>query len=133
MISETIEDLVTLADGLEAHFNKYPGAFSEFGSLKDNWFIYINPHTKDQVIVHIDEKRYIYVSVNSRSVMFSEYRLSGWHPWHSNTKKYNNSWNKIRKISDAVSGDGEPSKLERMFPELAQDKLEEAVWGKKDE
>ena len=132
MIREnSIDDLVTLADGLESHFIKYRSNFSQFGR-DAGWFMYNNPHTKDSITIHIEDKKYIYVSINSRSVMFSEFRLTGWHPWHKNTKNYYNSWEKIYKIATAINSSS-PTGLNGLFPELAQDKLEEAIWGKKDE
>jgi hypothetical protein len=131
VISESLDDLVILADGLENHFTKYPNAFSPFGR-KASWFIYNNPHVKTKIIVSIEDKKYIYVSVNSSSVMFSEHSLTGWHPWHRNTKRYYAAWNKIHKIACTVNANS-PTSLSGLFPELAQDKLEEAVWGKKNE
>jgi len=129
MIREKLEDLVHLADGLESHFNNYPGAFSKF-SESGQWFTYINPHNQTVITVHVEEDRYVYVSVNGVSAMFHEFHHAGWFPWSKKTKLFRRARAKLYKICIAINGKTSMN-LNTLFPELVQEKLEEAIWGKK--
>lgn len=131
MIREKLEDLVQLADGLESHFNKYPNAFRKFGET-GGWFTYINPHRQTEIDVNVEENGYVYISLNGHSMMFSDFEHSGWFPWSKRTRQLRESRAKLYKICMAVNNKS-ATNLHDLFPELAQEKLEEAIWGKKDE
>lgn len=130
MIEEKLEDLIYLADGLENHFNNYPNAFQKFSS-DYRWFIYTNPHKKTSITVHV-HKDFVYVSAESKHMMFSSIKHTSWWPWSKKTKQLHESRAKLLKICLALNSESNTN-IYDLFPELAQEKLEEAIWGKKDE
>ena len=132
MASKNLEHFVMIADGLVAEFKADPSKFHPFSSPGETeWFTY-NGKSCINVHVHSDSNPAVYIAIDGAGEMYSRYFLTGWHPWHRKTKAYNAAYMKLLNIVEKVNAPRKRS-LQDLFPNLAQQKLEEAVWENKDE
>jgi len=131
MASKNLQNFILLAEGLDAEFKADPSKFHPFSTPGETeWFVY---EGKSNVSVHVYAgDRDVYIAVDGSGEMYSSYFLTGWHPWHRKTKAYRAAYAKLLNIVQIVNAPRKKS-LQDLFPNLAQQKLEEAVWENKDE